>query len=137
MYVIKKVNIKHLVRTTRFWNNLHRVGSKPTYLKSKHYRSRGASKPNTDGVRVTYYGESTVRRKREYNELMALGWPITDDSTVRRKPECNGLMVLGWPITDDSTIRRKPEYNGPMVLGWPIMVNRLSEGNLNVMDWWR
>ena len=73
MYVIKKVNIKHLVRTTRFWNNLHRVGSKPTYLKSKHYRSRGASKPNTDGVRVTYYGESTVRRKREYNELMALG----------------------------------------------------------------
>ena len=43
-------------------------------------------------------------------------------------------MVLGWPITDDSTVRRKPECNGLMVLGWPITVNRLSEGNLNVMD---
>ena len=36
--IIKHVNIKFSVRTTRFWNNIHHLSSKPKYLKVKQFK---------------------------------------------------------------------------------------------------
>ena len=41
----KKTQMSNLVRTTRFWNNLHQTRSKPKDLKVKHFKVFESNKP--------------------------------------------------------------------------------------------
>jgi len=45
MMGVIKTDISNLVRTTRFWNNLHQVRSKSKDWKAKKFKSLGAIKP--------------------------------------------------------------------------------------------